>query len=70
MDAYEDFNRTVQLLGALALYADLPDADEEFVAVTGAAVAASLPRRVLPPLPSDYDPTDGPDYPGYPGEGS
>lgn len=64
MDAYENFERTVQLLGALAQYADLPDADEKFVAVTGAAIAASLPRRVLPPLPSDYDPTDGPDYPG------
>ncbi|MFG2523152.1 hypothetical protein [Streptomyces sp. NPDC048527] len=64
MDAHEDFERTVQLLGALALYAHLPDADEEFVAVMAPAVAASLPRDVLPPLPPDYDPADGPEYPG------
>ncbi|MFD9068492.1 hypothetical protein [Streptomyces lasiicapitis] len=39
VDPYEDFDHTVQLLGALAVPADLPDADEQFVAVAGAAVA-------------------------------
>ncbi|MGW1022857.1 hypothetical protein ACWD4J_03935 [Streptomyces sp. NPDC002577] len=64
IDAHEDFERTVQLLGALALYAHLPHTDEEFVAVMAPALAASLPCGFLPPLPPGYDPTDGPDYPG------
>ncbi|MER5179847.1 hypothetical protein ABT009_15995 [Streptomyces sp. NPDC002896] len=63
MDAHEDFERTVQLLGALALYAHLPGTDEEFVAVMAPALAASLACGFLPPLPPGYDPTDRPDYP-------
>ncbi|MGW0467033.1 hypothetical protein ACWDX6_17405 [Streptomyces sp. NPDC003027] len=64
MDPYEDFDRTVNLLGALALYAHLLGADQDFVALVGPALAASLPPSVLPPFPPGYDPNDGPDYPG------
>lgn len=61
MDNREDFDRTVNLLGALALYAHAPGADTEFVDVMALSLAASLPCGYLPP---GYDPTDGPDYPG------
>ncbi|MFF3323481.1 hypothetical protein [Streptomyces sp. NPDC002889] len=61
MDKREDFERTVNLLGALALYAHGPGADEEFVAAMAPALAASLPCGFLPPLPPGYGPTDGPE---------
>ncbi|MEV3990380.1 hypothetical protein AB0J57_15875 [Streptomyces sp. NPDC049837] len=64
MDAREDYERTVQMLGDLALYAHLIGADLDFVDAIGPALAASLPCGYLPPLPSGYDPNDGPDYPG------
>ncbi|GAA2476307.1 hypothetical protein [Streptomyces gobitricini] len=64
MDPYEDFDRTVNLLGSLTLYAHQTCADHHFVALVGPALAASLPPGVLPPLPPGYDPNDGPDYPG------
>ncbi|MFF8099686.1 hypothetical protein ACF07S_07900 [Streptomyces sp. NPDC016640] len=40
----EDFARTVLLLGHLATYAEMPDADATFVGVVGSALAASLPE--------------------------
>ncbi|MFG2194983.1 hypothetical protein [Streptomyces sp. NPDC048639] len=61
MDAHEDFERTVQLLGALALYAHLLGADQEFVALMGPALAASLPCGIVP---HGYDPANDPEYPG------
>jgi hypothetical protein len=61
---FEDFERTVNLLGDLALYAHLLGADQEFIAVTGPALAASLPPGILPPPPDGYDPNQGPEYPG------
>ncbi|MEU7280773.1 hypothetical protein AB0A69_18585 [Streptomyces sp. NPDC045431] len=64
MDAYEDFDRTVNLLGALTLYAHLLRADLDFVDAVGPALAVSLPSGVLPPFPPGYDPNDGRDYPG------
>ncbi|MEU5192130.1 hypothetical protein AB0G83_34080 [Streptomyces klenkii] len=60
MDAYEDLDRTVNLITALVFYAYLPDHDKEFVAVVGPALAASLPCDHLPP---GWAPDDGPDYP-------
>jgi hypothetical protein len=60
----EDFARTVVLLGQLALYADYFDADQDFADVVGGALAASLPEPPPGLFPPDYDPTDGPQYPG------
>ncbi|MFE9553661.1 hypothetical protein ACFYOD_09305 [Streptomyces sp. NPDC006703] len=55
----KDLNRTVLMLGDLALYAHEPGADPVFVEVVGAALAASLPEDTSPPGPGD-----GTDYPG------
>ncbi|MDH6516187.1 hypothetical protein M2163_006831 [Streptomyces sp. SAI-135] len=60
----EDFARTVLLLGQLALYADVLDADPGFIEAVGPSLAASLPEPPLGTFPPGYDPTDGPDYPG------
>ncbi|MFE7154341.1 hypothetical protein [Streptomyces sp. NPDC057636] len=60
----EDFHRTVLMLGALALYADAPDADQTFIDAIGPSLAASLPEPPPGMFPPGYDPTDGPDYPG------
>ncbi|MGV9882472.1 hypothetical protein [Streptomyces sp. NPDC003006] len=56
----EDLRRTLALLTALIRYVHRPGADEEFRAVVGPALAASLPPGLLPP---GYDPTEGPHYP-------
>lgn len=55
-----DFQRTVALLHCLIHYGQLPDADAEFCAVVGPALALSVPDF----LPPGYDPTQGPEYPG------
>jgi hypothetical protein len=60
----EDFARTVLLLGQLALYADASGADQDFIEALGPALAASLPEPPPGVFPPDYDPSDGPDYPG------
>ncbi|MEU0754422.1 hypothetical protein [Streptomyces albogriseolus] len=44
MEPREDFNRTVQLLSALALYAHTYGADPVFVDAVGPSLAASLPE--------------------------
>ena len=56
----EDFQRTVALLRCLIQYRQLPGADREFLAVVGPSLAVSVPDF----LPSGYDPTEGPEYPG------
>jgi len=61
---FEDFQRTVLMLGALALYADQSDADDAFIEAVGPSLAASLPEPPPGIFPPGYDPTDGPDYPG------
>ncbi|MER5451206.1 hypothetical protein ABT065_37210 [Streptomyces sp. NPDC002764] len=60
----EDFARTVLLLGQLALYADVLDADHGFIEAVGPSLAASLPEPPPGTFPPGSDPTDGPDYPG------
>ncbi|MFF2366297.1 hypothetical protein ACFVU0_26890 [Streptomyces sp. NPDC058122] len=60
----EDFQRTVLMLGALALYADQAGADIAFVEAVGPSLAASLPEPPPGMFPPGYDPTTGPDYPG------
>ncbi|MFE0356289.1 hypothetical protein ACFW2I_22645 [Streptomyces nigra] len=60
----EDFARTVLLLGQLALYADVSGADQDFIEALGLSLAASLPEPPPGVFPPDYDPNDGPDYPG------
>ncbi|SNX62303.1 hypothetical protein SAMN06272735_4074 [Streptomyces sp. TLI_55] len=62
--ACEDFTRTVVMLGRLALHAHNLDADDDFIAAVGPSLAASLPEPPPGLLPPDYDPTDGPEYPG------
>ncbi|GGN66857.1 hypothetical protein GCM10011579_038720 [Streptomyces albiflavescens] len=60
----EDFNRTVLMLGDLALYLDQPDVDQAFVGVIGPSLAASLPEPPPGLLPPGYDLNEGPEYPG------
>ncbi|MEU6518460.1 hypothetical protein [Streptomyces sp. NPDC046978] len=60
----EDFHRTVLMLGALALYADMPGADDAFIDTIGPCLAASLPEPPPGMFPLGYDPAGGPDYPG------
>ncbi|MFF0225656.1 hypothetical protein [Streptomyces sp. NPDC004629] len=62
--AYEDFTRTVVMLGRLALYAHTVDADADFIAAVGSSLAASLPEPPPGVLPPGYDPSAGPEYPG------
>ncbi|CAL9291037.1 hypothetical protein [Streptomyces sp. SudanB25_2051] len=64
MDAREDFQRTVQLLSALALYAHTFGADPDFVDAVGPALAVSLPEPPPDAFPSRCDPHDGPQHPG------
>ncbi|MEU2497768.1 hypothetical protein ACPCC5_19000 [Streptomyces pseudogriseolus] len=64
MKPCEDFNRTVQLLSALALYVHTYGADPAFVDAIGPALAVSLPDPPPGIFPPSYDPTDGPQYPG------
>ncbi|MFG2455439.1 hypothetical protein ACGFSG_39375 [Streptomyces sp. NPDC048512] len=52
------------LLGQLALYADTADADLDFVDAVSPSLAASLPEPPSGVFPEDYDPDDGPAYPG------
>ncbi|MGW6584813.1 hypothetical protein [Streptomyces globisporus] len=40
----EDFHRTVLMLGALALYAEIPGADDDFIDTIGPSLAVSLPE--------------------------
>lgn len=56
---YEDFNRTVTFLNDLAMYAECPGADAEFVDITSYALASSLPFDRDPE--TDEDPYDGPE---------
>ncbi|MGI5408507.1 hypothetical protein ACQEV9_17145 [Streptomyces chartreusis] len=51
----EDFARTVLLLGQLALYADMADADLDFVEAVSPSLAVSLPEP-----PPGYDLNGGP----------
>ncbi|MER5549461.1 hypothetical protein ABT072_45455 [Streptomyces sp. NPDC002589] len=60
----EDFARTVVMLGQLARYADMPGADQDFIDAIGPSLEASVPEHPPVILPPDYDPTDGPEYPG------
>ncbi|MFG2380831.1 hypothetical protein [Streptomyces avermitilis] len=60
----EDFHRTVLMLGALALYADIPGADDAFIDTIGPCLSASLPEPPPGMFPPGYDPADGSDYPG------
>lgn len=53
----KDLNRTVLMLGDVALYAHTPGADPVFIEVVGGSLAASLPD--VPPPGFE----DGPDYP-------
>ncbi|MGW5123816.1 hypothetical protein ACWEQ7_07100 [Streptomyces sp. NPDC004069] len=61
---YEDFHRTVLLLGDIALYAEQPGADFDFIDAVSPALAASLPEPPPGMFPPGYDPDGGPDYPG------
>ncbi|MFF3888971.1 hypothetical protein [Streptomyces sp. NPDC001914] len=63
-ERFEDYQRTVMLLGSLALYGERSDADGDFVDVVGPALAVSLPEPPPGMFPPGYDPTAGPDYPG------
>ncbi|WP_215456087.1 hypothetical protein [Streptomyces sp. ATCC 21386] len=63
----EDFARTILMLGQLALYADNTDADQDFIEIVGPSLAASLPEPPPGMFPADYDPTEGPEYPGEEG---
>jgi hypothetical protein len=60
----EDFARTVVMLGQLALYGDITDADQDFIEAIGPSLAASLPELPSSTFPPGYDPNDGPAYPG------
>jgi hypothetical protein len=60
----EDFHRTVLMLGALALYAELPGADDDFIDTIGPSLAASLPEPPPGMFPPGYDPIGGTDSPG------
>ncbi|UQI48714.1 hypothetical protein M1P56_32570 [Streptomyces sp. HU2014] len=64
MDAREDFDRTIDLICSLAVYAHVPFHDEQFVAVVGPSLVASLPEPPIGTFPPGYDPNEGPDYPG------
>ncbi|QEU93990.1 hypothetical protein [Streptomyces kanamyceticus] len=55
-DHCDDLDRTVAMLGDLVVYANWPGADEQFVAVIGPSLAASLPTD----LPPGSGPIDGP----------
>lgn len=59
----EDFQRTVLMLGALALYADQTGADIAFVEAVGPSLAASLPEPPPGMFPPGYDPTMRPRLP-------
>ncbi|MFF3614662.1 hypothetical protein [Streptomyces sp. NPDC002580] len=59
----EDFHRTVLMLGSLAVYAELHDADQTFVDTVGPCLAASLPEPPPGMFPPGYDPNEGPEYP-------
>ncbi|WP_316739989.1 hypothetical protein [Streptomyces sp. MK7] len=61
---YEDFHRTILLLGDLSLYADRPGADLDFVHAISPSLAASLPEPPPGIFPPGYDLNDGPDYSG------
>ncbi|MFD4031380.1 hypothetical protein ACFWVP_12880 [Streptomyces sp. NPDC058637] len=54
----EDFARTVLLLGQLALYADMDDADLDFVDVVSPSLALSLPEPPPGTFPDDSDPAE------------
>lgn len=56
----EDFARTVLLLGQLALYADMTDADLDFVEAVSPSLAVSLPEPPPGMLPDGYDSDGGP----------
>ncbi|MFD4969877.1 hypothetical protein [Streptomyces sp. NPDC058424] len=60
---YEDFHRTVLMLGDIALYAERPGADFDFIDVISPSLAASLPEPPPGIFPPGYDPDSGPDYP-------
>ncbi|MET8399358.1 hypothetical protein OH782_28625 [Streptomyces sp. NBC_01544] len=60
----EDFHRTVLMLGALALYAEMPGADDGFIDTIGASLAVSLPEPPPGMFPPGYDPIGGTDSPG------
>ncbi|MFJ2292313.1 hypothetical protein ACIOG7_11455 [Streptomyces sp. NPDC087894] len=55
----EDFHRTVLMLGALALYAEIPGADDNFIDTIGPSLAVSLPEPPLGMFPPGYDPIGG-----------
>ncbi|MGW4992241.1 hypothetical protein ACWEQ3_32050 [Streptomyces mirabilis] len=63
-ERFEDFHRTVLLLGSLALYADQPGADDRFIDAVGPSLAASLPEPPPGLFPPGHDPMAGPEYPG------
>ncbi|WP_098899164.1 hypothetical protein [Streptomyces sp. st77] len=52
----EDFHRTVLMLGALALYAEFPGADDDFIDTIGPSLAVSLPEPPAGMFPPGYDP--------------
>ncbi|GAA3485447.1 hypothetical protein [Streptomyces yanii] len=60
----EDFHRTVLMLGALALYAEMPGADDAFIDTIGPSLAASLPEPAPGVFPPGYDPIGGTDCGG------
>ncbi|MFE6187186.1 hypothetical protein ACFQ6U_22450 [Streptomyces sp. NPDC056465] len=55
----EDFHRTVLMLGALALYAEIPGADDDFIDTIGSSLAVSLPEPPPGMFPPGYDPIGG-----------
>ncbi|MCX5101698.1 hypothetical protein [Streptomyces sp. NBC_00439] len=55
----EDFHRTVLMLGALALYAEIPGADDDFIDHIGPSLAVSLPEPPPGMFPPGYDPIGG-----------
>ncbi|MFE6401735.1 hypothetical protein [Streptomyces alboflavus] len=59
-----DFARTVGLIVDLAQYSQATGADDDFVDSVGPSLSASLPEPPPGFLPPDYDPNDGPQYPG------
>ncbi|MEW2490382.1 hypothetical protein [Streptomyces sp. NPDC048411] len=60
----EDFHRTVLMLGALALYAEMPGADDDFIDTIGRSLAVSLPEPPPGMFPPGCDPIGGADSPG------
>ncbi len=60
----EDFHRTVLMLGALALYAEIPGADDAFIDTIGPSLAVSLPEPPPGMFPPGYDPIGDTDHPG------